>query len=134
MLRDQQVSFKASDAWCASFATDLGNYVRQFASFMTQMTEEARRAGVYPGAMRDARRKHRLDWSWLGPVGATHASPDREALAMAGDACIAPTVIAQIDDPAFGGTCQPVVDRRVDSVTDRGCRVNHIDALRIQLA
>jgi S1-C subfamily serine protease len=63
VLRDQQVSFKASDAWCASFATDLGNYVRQFASFMAQMTEEARRAGVYPGAMRDVRRKHRLDWS-----------------------------------------------------------------------
>jgi S1-C subfamily serine protease len=63
VLRDQQVSFKTSDAWCASFAADLGNYVRQFASFMAQMTEEARRAGVYPGAMRDARRKHRLDWS-----------------------------------------------------------------------
>jgi hypothetical protein len=63
VLRDQQVSFKASDAWCASFATDLGNYVRQFAQFMAQMSEEARRAGVYPGTMRDARRKHRLDWS-----------------------------------------------------------------------
>jgi S1-C subfamily serine protease len=63
VLRDQQVSFKASDAWCASFATDLGNYVRQFAQFMAQVSEEARRAGVYPGTLRDSRRKHRLDWS-----------------------------------------------------------------------
>ena len=63
VLRDQNASFKTPDAWCVSYADDLKNYVRQFATFMAQASEDARRAGVYPGVLRDARRRHRLDWS-----------------------------------------------------------------------
>jgi hypothetical protein len=63
VLRDQAVPFKAADAWCAGFAEDLRNYVRQFAAFMAQASEEARKSGVYPGVLRDTRRRHRLDWS-----------------------------------------------------------------------
>jgi S1-C subfamily serine protease len=62
-LRDQTVSFKAPDAWCAAFADDLRTYVRQFSAFMAQASDDARRAGVYPGILREARRRHRLDWS-----------------------------------------------------------------------
>jgi S1-C subfamily serine protease len=63
VLRDQNVSFKTADAGCSSFAADLREYVRQFSTFMAQAGEDARRAGVYPGSLRDARRRHRLDWS-----------------------------------------------------------------------
>jgi hypothetical protein len=62
-LRDQDVTFKTGDAWCATFAGDLRNYVRQFSASMAQASDEARRAGVYPGILRDTRRRHRLDWS-----------------------------------------------------------------------
>jgi S1-C subfamily serine protease len=63
VVRDQAPSFKAADPWCTSFARDLQDFTRQFSQFMTQAADEARRAGVYPGTLRDARRKHRLDWS-----------------------------------------------------------------------
>ena len=63
VLRDQNVSFKTADAWCSSFAADLREYVQQFSAFMAQVGEDARHAGVYPGTLRDARRRHRLDWS-----------------------------------------------------------------------
>ena len=63
ILRDQNASFKTPDAWCASYADDLRNYVRQFSVFMAQASDDARRAGVYPGVLRGARRRHRLDWS-----------------------------------------------------------------------
>jgi S1-C subfamily serine protease len=63
VLRDQSASFKTPDAWCVSYADDLKNYVRQFSAFMAHASEDARRAGVYPGVLRDARRRHRLDWS-----------------------------------------------------------------------
>jgi hypothetical protein len=46
-----------------SYADDLKNYVRQFSAFIAQASEDARRAGVYPGVLRDARRRYRLDWS-----------------------------------------------------------------------
>jgi S1-C subfamily serine protease len=62
-LRDQSASFKTPDAWCVSYANDLKNYVRQFSAFMAQASEDARRAGVYPGVLRDSRRRYRLDWS-----------------------------------------------------------------------
>ena len=63
VLRDQPATFTTGDAWCGSFAGDIRTYVRQFSTFMAQVSEDARKAGVYPGIMRDARRKHRLDWS-----------------------------------------------------------------------
>ncbi|HXG89852.1 MAG TPA: trypsin-like peptidase domain-containing protein [Vicinamibacterales bacterium] len=63
VLRDQTPSFKASDAPCAQSLADIRNYVVQFSTAMAAVQEDARRAGVYPGTMREARRRHRLDWS-----------------------------------------------------------------------
>jgi S1-C subfamily serine protease len=63
IVRDQSPSFKTGDAWCAGFLRDLRNYITQFSGAMAKASDEARRAGVYPGALREARRRHRLDWS-----------------------------------------------------------------------
>jgi S1-C subfamily serine protease len=62
-LRDQTPTYKTPTTWCTSFARDLQGYVRELGDFMTQASEQARRAGVYPGTLRDTRRKYRLDWS-----------------------------------------------------------------------
>jgi S1-C subfamily serine protease len=62
-MRDQAPTFKTPDAWCTSFSRDLQAYVRQLGDFMAQSSEQARRAGVFPGTLRDARRKYRVDWS-----------------------------------------------------------------------
>jgi hypothetical protein len=37
--------------------------VREFARVMSEAGEQARRAGVYPGVLREVRRKHRVDWT-----------------------------------------------------------------------
>lgn len=62
-LRDQTPTYKTPTTWCTSFARDLQGYVRELGDFMSQASEQARRAGVYPGTLRDTRRKYRLDWS-----------------------------------------------------------------------
>jgi hypothetical protein len=62
-LRDQLPTFKQADAACAQFVSDVQKYVKQFSAAMAAVTDEARRAGVYPGTLRDSRRKFRLDWS-----------------------------------------------------------------------
>ncbi len=61
--RDQAPTFKTADVSCASFLGDLRNYIAQFSGAMAQAGETARRAGVYPGSLREARRRYRLDWS-----------------------------------------------------------------------
>jgi S1-C subfamily serine protease len=63
VVRDQAPTFKTPDPWCTAFARDLQGYVRELSDYMSQAGEQARRAGVYPGTLRDARRKYRLDWS-----------------------------------------------------------------------
>jgi hypothetical protein len=63
VFRDQAPSFKTPDTWCTSFGADLQGYARQFGSFMAEASEQARRAGVYPGTLRETRRKHRVDWT-----------------------------------------------------------------------
>lgn len=63
VLRDTRPTFTSADPWCATFATDLQQAVRQFGTFMSESADGARRSGVYPGTIRDARRRHRLDWS-----------------------------------------------------------------------
>ena len=63
VLRDQTPTYKTPTTWCTSFASDLQGYVRELADFMSQAGDQARRAGVYPGTLRDARRRFRLDWS-----------------------------------------------------------------------
>jgi S1-C subfamily serine protease len=63
VLRDQTPTYKTPTTWCTSYARDLQGYVRELGDFMSQAGEQARRAGVFPGTLRDARRKYRLDWS-----------------------------------------------------------------------
>ena len=63
VYRDRAPSFQTPDTWCTSFASDLQGYAQQFGTFMSEASEQARRAGVYPGSLREARRKYRLDWT-----------------------------------------------------------------------
>jgi hypothetical protein len=63
VLRDRPAALKVPVTRCAVWAEDLTSYVREFAAFMTQANDDARRAGVYPGSVRETRRRHRLDWS-----------------------------------------------------------------------
>jgi S1-C subfamily serine protease len=63
VFRDRAPTFQTPDMWCTSFATDLQGYARQFSIFMAEAGEQARRAGVYPGTLREMRRKYRLDWT-----------------------------------------------------------------------
>jgi hypothetical protein len=62
-VRDQQPTFKAADVWCGGYLQDLQNRVADYGRAMAQSGEQARRAGVYPGAMRDIRRRYRVDWT-----------------------------------------------------------------------
>ena len=61
--RDRAPSFQAANMSCATYFSDLQTYVTEFSAVMGQVGENARRAGVYPGALREARRRYRLDWS-----------------------------------------------------------------------
>jgi hypothetical protein len=61
--RDQPPTFKTTDVRCASFFADLHTYVLQFSGTMAHAGDAARRAGVYPGTLRETRRRYRLDWS-----------------------------------------------------------------------
>jgi hypothetical protein len=62
-VRDQAPVFQVTNVSCATYFGDIRNYVGQFSVAMSQATESARRAGVYPGALREARRRYRLDWT-----------------------------------------------------------------------
>ena len=63
VYRDRPPTFRTPDTWCTSFASDLQGYARQFSEFMAEASEDARRSGVYPGTLRDMRRKYRVDWA-----------------------------------------------------------------------
>jgi S1-C subfamily serine protease len=63
VVRDTLPTFKTGDRYCINFLNDLKGYIGQWSQAMTQSAEAARRAGVYPGTLRDLRRKYRLDWS-----------------------------------------------------------------------
>jgi hypothetical protein len=62
-VRDSPPTFKTADVWCANTREDLAGHVREFARVMSEAGEQARRAGVYPGVLREVRRKHRVDWT-----------------------------------------------------------------------
>jgi S1-C subfamily serine protease len=47
------------DAWLANLTAN----ATRIRDEMTQGTESARRSGVYPGVMRDLRRRHRMEWA-----------------------------------------------------------------------
>ena len=63
VLRDRTPTYKTPSSWCTSTAEDLQGYVRELGDFIAKAGDEARRAGVYPGTLRDTRRKYRVDWS-----------------------------------------------------------------------
>jgi hypothetical protein len=48
---------------CQSWLDTIRNNAVPIKSTLDQAAEIARRSGVYPGVMRDLRRRHRLDWS-----------------------------------------------------------------------
>jgi S1-C subfamily serine protease len=62
-MRDVAPTFKTPDMWCANTREDLTGHVREFARVMGEAGEHARRAGVYPGVLREIRRKYRVDWT-----------------------------------------------------------------------
>jgi len=62
-VRDQKPTFKTVDVWCMNNLDDLANNVREVGRVMGLTSEQARRSGVYPGVLRDVRRKYRMDWS-----------------------------------------------------------------------
>ncbi len=47
---------------CGSWMNDLKNNAQQIRDAMDKATERARRDGVYPGEIRDLRRRYRLEW------------------------------------------------------------------------
>jgi S1-C subfamily serine protease len=63
VVRDQMPTVKAADPWCMNYLNNIRGYVREFSGLMAKAGEESRRAGVYPGVLRETRRRHRLDWS-----------------------------------------------------------------------
>jgi hypothetical protein len=63
VVRDQAPVFQVTNVSCATYFGDIRNYVAQFSVAMSQASESARKAGVYPGSLREARRRYRLDWT-----------------------------------------------------------------------
>ena len=53
----------ASNLDCQSWLDNLRNNAAPIKNTLEQAAEIARRSGVYPGVMRDLRRRHRLDWN-----------------------------------------------------------------------
>ncbi len=62
-VRDQKPTFKTADVWCMNYLDDLAENVRELGRAIAGAGEMARRAGVYPGVLRDVRRRYRMDWS-----------------------------------------------------------------------
>ena len=63
VVRDRPPSVSGTNTACASALGDLSGYASQLVAAITQAGEAARRAGVYPGTLRELRRRYRLDWS-----------------------------------------------------------------------
>ncbi len=62
-LAERQTAYAGRDRNCPAWLNDMQRMSREFAAVMRQAGDAARRAGVYPGALRDLRRQHRLDWT-----------------------------------------------------------------------
>jgi hypothetical protein len=48
---------------CQGWLNTLQTNATPIRAALDQAAEAARRSGVYPGVMRDLRRRHRMDWS-----------------------------------------------------------------------
>ena len=56
-------NYIARDRQCPEWLTDLHSMGRDFDVDMRQAGDGARRAGVFPGLLRDVRRRYQLDWT-----------------------------------------------------------------------
>jgi hypothetical protein len=63
VVRDQRPTFKTADVWCTNNLNELSGIVTDFSRAMSESSEHARKSGVYPGVMREVRRKYRMDWA-----------------------------------------------------------------------
>ncbi|MGD9904407.1 MAG: S1C family serine protease [Vicinamibacterales bacterium] len=61
-LADGRVDYTGRDRNCPYWLNDMTSMSREFETAMRAAGDAARRAGVYPGTLRDVRRRHRLDW------------------------------------------------------------------------
>ena len=62
-LAEGRVEYVGRDRNCPYWLNDMTSMSREFGTAMRVAGEEARRAGVLPGTMRDVRRRNRLDWT-----------------------------------------------------------------------
>ena len=62
-IAGRDTAFASRDGNCPYWLSDMQRMSQDFAGAMQQTNEAARRAGVYPGTLRDLRRQLRLDWS-----------------------------------------------------------------------
>ena len=60
---DGRVTLTSPDASCGSAVDDLGDLAAEVRTVMAHAQEEARRAAVLPGQLRDIRRRYRMDWA-----------------------------------------------------------------------
>jgi S1-C subfamily serine protease len=61
-LWDGRTALTAPDSSCISAVNDLNSAATQVRSVMVDAQENARRASVLPGNLRDVRRRYRMDW------------------------------------------------------------------------
>ncbi len=62
-LAERDTPFSGLDPNCPYWMNDLRRMSGEFVAAMRQAGDTARRAGVYPGALRDLRRQQRLEWA-----------------------------------------------------------------------
>ncbi|MEZ5293944.1 MAG: trypsin-like peptidase domain-containing protein [Vicinamibacterales bacterium] len=62
-LAERPTSYSGRDRSCAAWLRDLETMSREFSQAMRALGESTRRAGLYPGDLRERRRQHRLDWT-----------------------------------------------------------------------
>jgi hypothetical protein len=62
-LWDGRAGLTAPDTSCVSAVNDLNDLAGEVRTVMTQAQENARRASVMPGQLRDVRRRYRMDWT-----------------------------------------------------------------------
>lgn len=62
-LTDVRLEYTGRDRNCPYWLNDMNSMSREFEAGMRTIGENARRAGVFPGTLRDVRRKYKLDWS-----------------------------------------------------------------------
>jgi hypothetical protein len=54
---------KVSNIDCEGWLDEVRDHARPIHEAVARATEAARRSGVYPGALRDLRKRHRMEWN-----------------------------------------------------------------------